>query len=107
MRPLTKKLFDAIMLDLWPEGNATVVDFGIDSQAHYEALYGPIREGEITIEQLDAAICDGAKLTALVKDCSSNPHKGIVFRTAWDDLGPEEDAAMAAAVGLSDAADCM
>lgn len=91
VRPLTQKLFEAIMLDLWPEGIAAQVDFGLDSQEHYEALYGPIRNGEITIQQLDDAICDGAKLTALVKDCPSNRHKDIVFRTAWDELGQDPD----------------
>ena len=91
VRPLTQKLFDAIMMDMWPEGCAVLVDFGLDDQAHYEALHGPIRNGEITIAQLDAAICDGPKLTALVKDCPSNPHKGIIFSTVWDDLGPDPD----------------
>jgi hypothetical protein len=91
VRPLTQKLFNAVMMDLYPEGLAVACDFGLDEPEHYEALHGPIRAGEITLEQLDAAICDGPKLTALVKDCPSNPHKSIIFSTMWDDLVDEED----------------
>jgi hypothetical protein len=27
----------------------------------------------------------------LINGCRSNPHKGIVFQTAWDNLKEEED----------------
>lgn len=82
-RPLVAALWQAVALDEWPSP-ACVVDFGIDSQKHYEALYIPIRRGEIKPKELDAALGSGPKLTALVARCRSNPHKGIVFKTAYD-----------------------
>jgi len=90
VRPLTQKLIDAVLMDEYPNSNAVIVDFGIDSQEHYEALYYPIRHEEITPEQLDEALGNGAKLTQLVKNAPSNPHKDIVFHCLWDDLEPEE-----------------
>lgn len=85
LRPLTKQLVEAIALDAWP-GNAAVVDFGLDSQEHYEALYYPVRNGEITPAQLEAALGKGPKLTELANNAPSNPHKGIVFSTSWDGM---------------------
>ena len=82
-RPTTRHLVSSILLDAWPNHTAAV-DFGIDSQKHYEALYFPIREGEITPEALDAALGDGQKLTALVREAPSNPHKDVEFHTSWD-----------------------
>lgn len=49
-----------------------------------------MRAGEITAEQLDAALGNGPALTALVRGARSNPHKEIAFVTAWDALGGEE-----------------
>lgn len=97
VRPVTQSLFGLIMLDLMPGSPAVMADFGLDGwgatedrklAAHrrYEALYYPIRAGEITVEQLDQALGNGPKLTLLVRHAPSNPHKEIVFKTAWDDL---------------------
>jgi hypothetical protein len=86
VRPVTRTLFNAIVLDTWPDSSAAIVDFGLDSQRHYEALHGPIRAGEITIEQLDGALGSGPKLTELVRQARSNPHKWIVFQCAGDRL---------------------
>jgi hypothetical protein len=83
VRPTTQSLITSIMLDSWP-GHAAVVDFGIDSQKHYEALYYPIREGEIMPKALDAALGNGPKLTTLVRESVSNPHKDVSFHTSWD-----------------------
>jgi hypothetical protein len=33
----------------------------------------------------------GAALTALARAARSNPHRSIVFRTDWDDLGEEDE----------------
>src|SRR6516162_1424297 len=82
-RPTTRRLVASILFDVWPS-QAAVVDFGIDSQKHYEALYFPIREGEISPKALDEALGDGPKLTALVRDAASNPHKDVEFHTSWD-----------------------
>jgi hypothetical protein len=79
----TRNLIESIMLDLWPR-ETVAVDFGIDSRRHYEALYYPIREGEITPQDLDDALGHGRKLTELVKAAPSNPHKDVEFHTSWD-----------------------
>ncbi len=84
----TRNLVESIMLDMWPRRGA-IVDFGLKSQEHYEALYYPIREGEITPEQLDAALGKGDALTALARSARSNPHGEVTFRTDWDELPPE------------------
>lgn len=84
IRPVTEALFDAIMLDVWPDSPAAIEDFGLETQAHFEALYYPILAGEITIERLDEALGSGPKLTTLVQSAPSNPHKKIVFQTPYD-----------------------
>ena len=91
-------LHEAVMDDAWPSCGA-VVDFDLRDQEHYEALYYPIREGEITLEELREIVGDGKKITEKVNACPSNPHKGIVFRTAYDamreaseDEGDDEEA---------------
>jgi len=78
VRPTTQTLIDSINLDMWPR-TAAIVDFGLDTQQHYEALYYPIRRNEISPEQLDAALGNGEALTELVRNAPSNPHKDIVF----------------------------
>jgi hypothetical protein len=83
LRPVTRGLVTALLLDAQPSP-AAMVDYGIDSQRHYEALYYPVREGEITGPQLEAAYGDGQKLTALARNAPSNPHKDITFHTSWD-----------------------
>ena len=90
IRDTTRNLIEAVLMDVWPR-QAAIVDFGLDSQEHLEALYDPLRHGEITPEQVDAAIGDGKRLTELVNAAPHNPHKGIEFRTSWDDLFPEPD----------------
>ena len=90
IRDTTRSLVKAVVLDVWPS-NAAVGDFGIRSQEHYEALYYPLRHGDITPEQVDAALGNGRKLTELVNAAPHNPHKGIEFRTDWDDLRPEPE----------------
>jgi hypothetical protein len=85
IRNATRDLVEAIRADEWP-GNAAAIDFGLDSQRHYEALYYPVRAGEITPRQLDAALGDGEKLTALARAARSNPHPDVVFHTSWDGL---------------------
>jgi hypothetical protein len=89
VRPLAQLLFDAIMLDVWPDGHAAIIDFGLESQEHYEALYYPVRSGEIGLEDLDRALGSGPLLTKLAREARSNPHKGIEFRTPWDGMPAE------------------
>ena len=84
-RDTTRDLVQSVMADSWPCAGA-LVDFGLDSQEHYEALYHPLRNGEIAPAVLDAAMGYGEKLTELARNTPSNPHKGIAFHTTWDDL---------------------
>ena len=83
VRPVTRNLIESVMLDSWPD-HAAIVDFGIDSQEHYDALYYPIREEEISPKQLDEALGNGEKLTQLVRGAASNPHRDVSFSTSWD-----------------------
>jgi hypothetical protein len=83
IRDTTRGLINAVCLDCWPS-LASIADFGLDSQTHYEALYYPLRNGEISPEALDAALGHGEKLTALARNAPSNPHKGVSFYTSWD-----------------------
>lgn len=88
IRPTTRNLVEAVMLDVWPRLPA-IIDFGIRSQEHFEALYYPLRHGDFTPEQLDAALGNGRKLTELVNAAPHNPHKGIAFHTDWDAILPD------------------
>ena len=90
LRGTTRNLLAATWADEWPRDGA-IVDFGLRTQEHYEALYYPLRHGDITPEQVDAAMGDGGRLTDLVSEAAHNPHKGIVFRTDRDDLRPEPE----------------
>jgi hypothetical protein len=82
-QPVTRHLITSVLLDQWPNQTA-VIAFGIASQKHYEALYYPIRNQEISPQILDNALGDGARLTAMTRIAPSNPHKDIRFRTGHD-----------------------
>jgi hypothetical protein len=101
VRPTTRNLVTSILMDAWPN-HAAVVDFGIDSQKHYEALYFPIREAEIMPKVLDAALGDGPKLTALARDAASNPHKDVEFHTSWDLILSRDSSRSAEKISLND-----
>ena len=85
VRDTTRNMIESVMLDTWPR-NAAVIDFGLDSPQHYEALYYPLREGEIMPAALDAALGHGANLTTLTRNAPSNPHKEVEFSTSWDGI---------------------
>jgi hypothetical protein len=87
VRPVTRSLLKAISLDTQPTPAASM-DFGIKSQEHYEAIYYPVRNDEITFAGLDAVYGNGPKITELVNAAPSNPHKGIQFETPWDHILP-------------------
>ena len=84
VRPVTAHLVHSVLLDTWPNSPA-VVDFGLESQKHYEALYYPIPQPR------DHAPCAGCRLgprreTHGSCPCASpsNPHKDVQFYTSWD-----------------------
>jgi hypothetical protein len=101
VRPTTRNLVTSILVDAWPN-HAAIVDFGIDSQKHYEALYFPIREAEIMPKVLDAALGDGPKLTELARESASNPHKDVEFHTSWDLILSRDGSRSAEKIGLKD-----
>lgn len=68
------------MLDCWPRP-AAIVDFGLNSDEHYAALQQAVRQGA-TIQELDKALGDGPKLTALVREYGSD----VCFKTAYDEF---------------------
>ena len=101
VRPTTRSLVTSMLTDSWPS-HAAVVDFGIDSQKHYEALYFPIREAEIMPNALDAALGDGPKLTGLVRESESNPHRDVAFHTSWDVILGRGNSMTAEKISLND-----
>lgn len=86
-RPVALRLYEAVMLDVFPDSTAAIADFWITDQQHYEALYYPIRAGEITLKDLDRVLGDPEAITKLVNKSPSNPHKGIVFGVGEHGLG--------------------
>jgi hypothetical protein len=84
VRPLTEQLINAALLDVWPSIPA-IVDFGIDSSSHLGALQYAIRYGEVTPQELDAAMGNGAKLTEIAQR-GDNPYRDVTFRTSWDEM---------------------
>lgn len=86
LRPVTERVFKAMMMDVWPDSPAALVDFGLDTDAHYAALSRRVRSGAITAEQLDAACGNGPALTKLVDG-------EVTFTTSHDDfeIGEEDD----------------
>jgi hypothetical protein len=77
---VTQYLMESAYLDIWPT-LAACVDFGISNQEIYNAYYKKIRREEVTAEQLDEALGNGPKLTALI---------GITITTAYDGMEEEE-----------------
>jgi hypothetical protein len=101
VRPTTRNLVTSMLTDSWPS-HATVIDFGIDSRKHYEALCFPIREAEIMPKELDAALGDGPKLTAMVREADSNPHKDVQFHTSMDLILGRGSSGLAERIGLEE-----
>ena len=83
VRPVMRHLIESILLDVWPNHTA-IVDFGIDSQEHYEALYYPVREHEIMPEILDRAFGNGQMLTAMVRYAPAIRIRTSALRKSWD-----------------------
>jgi hypothetical protein len=79
LRPTALRTWQALLMDMWPDSPAAIADFWLTDQEHYEALYFPVRRGEITPEDLDQVLGDPEAITELVNNMPSNPHKGIVF----------------------------
>ena len=81
------RIVSAIMLDIWPDSPASLVDFGLDGfggvdpQERYNALHEAVRNG-LTANELHNAVVNGG-MTELVS--SYRPGKdAISFLTAND-----------------------
>ncbi len=83
IRPLTRQLYDCLVLDIWPSP-ATCQDFGIETTEHLGALQWAARVDDVTLEQLEEALGYGEKLNALISP--TNPYRGVSFHTAWDEI---------------------
>jgi hypothetical protein len=77
------ELFNACMLDVYPP-LAAEVDFGIDLTPRLYSIYqNGIVRGNLTEQDLQEAVADGHKLTAMLKNkMGLNTH----VITVWDDL---------------------
>lgn len=88
VRKVAQDMFDAAVLDIWPSP-AAICDFGIDSTEHLGALQHAIKHDGVTEQQLDEALGNGPKLTALIRE--DNPYYGVQFHTSWDDLDDDDE----------------
>lgn len=89
VRDSTRYLPEPIYLGTKPCDTA-VVDFGIDSAQHLYALSLPVLKGEITPQQLDQALGNGAMLTRLAREAPSSVDKQITFDMPWHRLLREQ-----------------
>jgi hypothetical protein len=85
VRDSTRYLLEAIYFGTKPR-DAAVVDFGIDSVQHLYALAVPVLKGEITPQQLDQALGNGAMLTRLAREAPSSVDNQITFDMPWHQL---------------------
>ena len=80
VRQLTKDCYALLIADK-PLRPAMIVDFGVDTPEHYQALQDAILAGA-TVEELDAALGKGKSQNALV--AKYGVETNVVFKTDWD-----------------------
>lgn len=80
-RPMTKRFYNALILDLGI-GAAAVVDFGIgfSGSKNHSALQRAVRAGA-TVEELDTVLGNGKEISALVKKYTNI---NLAFETPYD-----------------------
>jgi hypothetical protein len=88
IRSVAANCYECLMMDVWPRP-AAIVDFGLDSPAHYAALQYAVRHG-VTAEQLDAALGSGKAITALCDAVDGQPYH-LDFETSYDKMGMGDD----------------
>ena len=61
------RLVEALLLDIWPEGGAVYMDFGLNEE-NYAAYQKAVkaRRNEVTADKLHAACGSSSKLSALI-----------------------------------------
>jgi hypothetical protein len=114
IRPATKHLVECLLADR-PLTPASILDFGVDSPDQYRALKAVLLsasarsetdlEGERALEELrkrilalEAALGNGSRLNALVKQYAPEYVGRVQFQTEWDVLlGRTADSSKTAA----------
>lgn len=59
------RLVEALVLDMWPQGPAVYVDYGLD-EGNYRAFQIAVKLKGVTADQLHAACGSSKKLSALI-----------------------------------------
>ncbi len=84
-RSLAEHLVDCLLRGQWPRP-AAIVDFGIDSNAHFEAMIVAVTKG-CSAYEFDRVLGEGKAITKLVRVyCVSGP----LFTTAYDPQQEDE-----------------
>jgi hypothetical protein len=60
------RLVEGLILDMWPQGPAVYVDYGLNEE-NYRAFQIAVKLEGVTANQLHAACGSSAKLSALIK----------------------------------------
>jgi len=81
---MATRLVRCLTDNTWPTP-ATVMDFGIESEAHFGALQHAVRCGR-TAYDLDRVMGDGPAITQIVRSVPNQPYASVEFRTAFDDM---------------------
>ena len=89
-RQMTKDMYDILMLDM-PLRPAMMMDFDCPNGSDkHSALQRAVRAGA-TVEELDAALGNGEKISALVKKYANVE---MTFKTAYDDIRENTEQAI-------------
>lgn len=73
------RLVEALMLDVYPESRAALLDYGLaghEAPRRYAALQYAVRRNGVTADQLHTALRQG-RLTTLIRDHC--PDKDVLF----------------------------
>lgn len=91
LKPVVSRFIENLILDLFPQTPAELVDFGFDvipkesRQKLYWCYQYSIKRGKVTPLELDEAVGDGPKLTVLLQRVDPN----MVVKTMWDLLNED------------------
>lgn len=88
------RLVDALVLDMWPEGAAVYVDYGLNEE-NYAAFQRAVKHNGVTANMLHAACGSGKKLSALIG-------QPVKLSIDWDDMVAPEDIMAGEAAASAD-----
>lgn len=88
--PVAERFVNNLMLDLFPQTSAEIVDFGFnhaqDQQMLFAAYKHALKTGQASAEDFDKAVGDGSALTVLIS--ATDPE--MTVQTDYDFMGYEE-----------------